>query len=153
MKENFIVTDNIKDILEGLSLWVSIFKFLAISHLCEWSEREYLIMIENFEENLIKFYDVGSRTFISKDRKVGCDETFYLHTLRYYIPRVVCITYERHHCGIGIFSMQGFERRNKESKSCVKKFLNNRGNILVNNLRRIWDVYNNEDESDNKWLF
>ena len=143
MEENLILNDNIKDIIEGLSLWVSIFKFLAISHLREWSEREYVNKIEIFEENLMKFYDVGSRTFLSKDGKVGCDETFYLHTLRYYIPQVVRTTYERHHCGIGIFSMQGFERRNKESKSCMKRFTNHRGNILVNNLRRIWDVYSN----------
>ena len=45
--------------------------------------------------------------------------------------------------GVGIFSMQGFERRNKESKNTLKRFCNHRGNIVVPNLKRLWDIFHN----------
>ena len=47
----------------------------------------------------------------------------------------------KYHLGIRIFSMQGFEHRNKESKRTLRKFTNNKGNILQNNLGRLWDHF------------
>ena len=51
------------------------------------------------------------------------------------------ITFERHRLGVGIFTMQGYERRNKESKKTFKRFNNHKGNILVENINRLQDVY------------
>ena len=51
------------------------------------------------------------------------------------------ITFERHRLGVGIFTMQGYERRNKESKNTFKRFNNHKGNILVQNINRLQDVY------------
>ena len=37
--------------------------------------------------------------------------------------------------------MQGFKRRNKESKNILKRFSNNIGNITIPDLNRIWDIF------------
>ena len=37
--------------------------------------------------------------------------------------------------------MQGYERQNKESKNCFKRFTNKKGNFLVNNVRRLYDIF------------
>jgi hypothetical protein len=68
------------------------------------------------------------------------DESLYVHKLGYYMPVHVKITFERHRLVIGIFTMQGFERRNKESKNCIKRFSTGNRNcfsFLVNNMRRL----------------
>ena len=64
-----------------------------------------------------------------------------MHCLRFYIPKIVDITYKNHNLGIGIFTMQGFERRNKESKNILRRFSNGMGNIAIQNLKRLWDVF------------
>ena len=59
----------------------------------------------------------------------------------FYIPKLARQTWERHECGIGIYSMQGFERRNKESKSIMNKFNNNKQHRIPQQLRRLWDIF------------
>ena len=53
-----------------------------------------------------------------------------------------CERSEEHGLGLGIYTMQGFERRNKESKNVMNRFSNGVGNIVVSNLKRLWDVFN-----------
>ena len=101
----------------------------------------YIIQMLKFEGNLQEFYAAGSRTFLTKAGNVGIEETFYLHTLRYYMPVVACTTFVRHRTGVAIFTMQGFERRNKESKYFMKRFSNNSGNTCLNNMKRLWDRF------------
>ena len=137
LRENFISTNEIEDIMEGLELWEQMFKFLAITYL-DNGENNYVKAIERFERSVRRFYDVGSRTFLSSS---GEEETFYCHVLRFYMLPIAKKTYERHKLGLGIFSMQGFERRNKESKRCLTRTSNYRGNIVVNNVKRLWDYY------------
>ena len=72
---------------------------------------------------------------------IGDEETLYMHALRFYIPVIAKVTFDRHGVGIGIFNMQGFERRNKESKNTLQRFSNNKGNMVVPNLKRLWDVF------------
>ena len=141
-QENLVETNEIKDFRKALGLWKKIFKFLSITYIdCD----TYLKKMDQFEVDLKKFYDVGSRTFLSTHgTENGMEETFYCHALRYYIPDIARITYERHSLGVGIFNMQGFERRNKESKNCMKRFTNNKGNVVVNNMKRLWDVFKYE---------
>ena len=83
-----------------------------------------------------QIYLVGSTTFM-KANCVGDREMYYLHCLRFYIPKLARETWERHQCGIGIYSMQGFERRNKESKSIMNKFNNNKQHRIPQQLRRL----------------
>ena len=87
-------------------------------------------------------YTIGGKTFLTEDvTKPGGDETFYMHCLRFYMPKLAKETLEKHKLGLGIFTMQGFERRNKESKNTLKRFCNGKGNILSPNLARLFDVF------------
>jgi len=66
------------------------------------------------------------------------------------MPKIAEITLERHKLGVGIFTMQGFERRNKESKNTIKRFsTSNRKskNLMSNNLKRLLMVFMNEMNS------
>ena len=57
------------------------------------------------------------------------------------MPKIVDETWEKFKFGVGIFTMQGYERRNKESKNTLQRFSNNKGNIVVGNMKRLWDAY------------
>jgi hypothetical protein len=110
-----------------LTLWVSIFKFLGITCIEEREEREYLNRKDQFNMELKELYSKGLSTFLSKPGKPGIEEIFYCHALRHYMPRIAKVTYETHGTGVGIFNIQGFERKNKESKNCMKWFSSNEG--------------------------
>ena len=141
LEANLVQTDEIKNFIKALKIWVRIFKFTAKTYI-EDEDAIYLNKVEIFERDLKNFYEVGSRTFLSTDGTTnGSQESFYCHVLRYYVPRLVRTTFERHRLGIGIFTMQGFERRNKESKNCMKRFSNNKGNVVMNNMKRLYDVF------------
>ena len=142
LKSNFIEASTILDICQALSLWKKIFKFLGVTYVED--EVNYNDQLKEFEADVTEFYSVGKRSFLTKHGQVGSEETFYTHALRYYMPRIAKLTYERHRTGVGIFTMQGFERRNKESKNCIKRFSNNKGNVVVTNVKRIWDIFNHD---------
>ena len=150
MNENFISTTSTQDIIEGLRTWVDIFKFLGITYIVEDDDSNtYIKQMQKFEADVKKFYDVGSRSFLStvSSSRDGNAETFYSHSLRYYMPVIARKTYQTHQLGVGIFNMQGFERRNKESKNCMRRFSNNKGNVVVNNMKRLWDVFEYESNA------
>ena len=147
LQDTLVSTQEVEDIIKCLTLWSKIFKFLGISYLSTDARRQRYLSedIVKFNNNIKEFYDAGSRTFLSKKgSSSGTEETFYLHALRYYMPEIVKVTFERHQVGVGIFSMQGFERRNKESKNCMRRFCNHRGNIVVTNLKRVWDIFEHD---------
>ena len=98
--------------------------------------------MNSFVENVKKFYDIGKGSFMTKtQKKVGGNETFYLHCLRYYMPKRAKDTLEKHKLGLGIFTMQGFERHNKESKNTLKRFCNGKDDTLSPNLKKNYDVF------------
>mmetsp|Transcript_13585 Transcript_13585/g.20126 ORF Transcript_13585/g.20126 Transcript_13585/m.20126 type:complete len:199 (-) Transcript_13585:31-627(-) len=66
---------------------------------------------------------------------------FYSHCLRFYLPKHAEELFTEHGVGLGVFTMQGYERRNKESKNTLKRFTNHKGNILVQNMKRLWDIF------------
>ena len=146
LKDTLVETGTVTDIITALTCWIKIWHFLRISHLQDMTHGEYEGSRQDFKKNLICFYDAGSRTFLTKAENVGNQETFYLHTLRYYMPVIAETTFKRHQTGVGIFSMQGFERRNKESKSSMNKHSNGTGNILISNMRRLWDKFEYDNE-------
>ena len=51
-------------------------------------------------------------------------------------------TWEENGVGVGVFVMQGFEHRNKESKNTFKRFNNRKGDFNLKNLKQLWDVFN-----------
>lgn len=60
-----------------------------------------------------------------------------------YIPNMAKEIWTAHRCGIGIYIIQGFERRNKESKNTMRRFNNNKSQKLEQNLKRLWDLLYN----------
>ena len=133
------MTEEIKNYCKGLSLLKKIFTFTSISHI--ENGIEYSQKMRTFYSDVKDLYKYGKNTYL---RGNEYDETFYFHCLAFYLPKLAKITFERHNLGLGIFTMQGFERRNKESKNCFKRFTTNNKKsdaILVNNLRRLLQVF------------
>ena len=140
MRRKFVDTPTVKSICNVLLLWEKITPFLVITTI-ENNDAYKQKMLE-FEKNVKKLYKEGKLTILTKNPlKEGDSETFYLHCLRFYIPQIVKITYKKHNLGVGIFTMQGFERRNKESKNAMRRFSNNKGNIIISNMKRLYDVF------------
>ena len=105
-------------------------------------KEEYENKLLEFESNLKQFYNAGKHTFLTQNfSNPGDDETFYLHCLCFYMPKIANKTFEKHGVGLGIFTMQGFERCIKESKNIFKRFQNYKGNPVVHNLKRLYDVF------------
>ena len=50
-------------------------------------------------------------------------------------------TFKKYKMGIGIYSMQGIEQRNKESKNCAVCFTNNRYNLCTSTMKRLFDLF------------
>lgn len=101
---------------------------------------QYQSLIKRFEDNLKYFYAVGAKTFFTKNA-VGNEDNFYSHCLHYYLTVIVRQTFSVHGVQLGVFTIQGFERRNKESKNIFKRFNNGKGNILLQNIKRLSDVF------------
>ena len=64
-----------------------------------------------------------------------------MHYLRFYMPMIARKTMQDHQLGLGIFTMQGYERRNKESKNNLKRFKNGKRSLLITNLKQLWDIF------------
>ena len=120
LQSNFIESDTLNDLCDGLLLWQGISPFLNITTIEDADE--YKGKMETFTNNLKQFYTIGGRSFLTSNPSlVGNDETFYMHCLRFYLPKIAAHTLEIYKMGISIFTMQGFERRNKESKNILKQ--------------------------------
>ena len=138
LKDSFHDTNVLRDLCNGILLWAEITPFLVLTTIN--NHDEYQILKQKFVENVKEFFDIGGRSFLTKV-SVGNDETFYMHTLRFYLPRIADQTLNEFGLGLGVFTMQGFERRNKESKNTLLRFSNGKGNIVAPNLRRLYDVF------------
>ena len=134
LKEEYEASEVLDDLCNGLLLWEKITPFLLITKIDD--VEEYKLKLNAFENNLKEFYEIGGRSFLTKNpAEVGGDETFYFHVLRFYLPHIAKVTLDEHQLGLGIFTMQGFECRNKESKNILRRFNNGIGNIVIPNLK------------------
>ena len=115
--------EHIRDICEGLQRWLDITPFLVITIIDD--KAKYKSDLEKFESNLKKFYIVGAKTFLT-DKVKGDRENLYSHCLRYYLPKIAHELFELHGVGLGVFTMQDFERLNKEPKNTFKRFNSNK---------------------------
>ena len=103
------------------------------------TDDKYMEKLDVFEKNLKKFYQKGKYTYLREG-----DVPSYFHFFCFYLSQIAVTTYQRHNLGLGIFTMQGFERRNKESKTLLSKAstLNrNSPALLVNNIRRLQQLF------------
>ena len=120
---------------QALIIWYNIEKFLKIAEVKKEEVKAFLSRINKFETDIKLFYKTGVTTFLTKVEP-GDDETYYLHALRNYIPRFARQTWDNHRCGVGVFTMQGFERRYKESKTIMRKFTNNKQTKAGTNIKK-----------------
>ena len=140
LKSNIVHSDTLEEICKALQLWNEICSILTIS--VYENDEEFESNYHSFLTKVKAFYKTGTNTFLTTDpSNVGNDETFYLHVLRFYLPKIMSNLYLNHKVGLGICNMQGFERRNKESKNTMKRFFSGRGNILFTNMKRLWTVF------------
>ena len=94
-----------------------------------------------FKLDVKNLYNVGTKSFLSEKNEGDC-ETFYCHVLYAYMPMIVDDTWNKFQLGCGIFNMQGFERRNKESKEIFSKFINGKDNVVKQSLKRLYKKHN-----------
>ena len=135
----------VSQLVVSLELLPTIFSFITTSYI-EESDVIYLERLRQFKKDCLEFAKNGRLTFLVDER----DETMYVHTLCHYLPLHAKVTFERHRLGLGIFTMQGFERRNKESKNCIRRFsTGNRKSFsfLVNNVRRLLNIFVHETKA------
>ena len=74
------------------------------------STEEYLCEMTDFKSNVKKFYDCREVTFLSSstDKKED-EETFYLHTLRFYMPEISDETFKKHNWEWGYSICRGLK--------------------------------------------
>ena len=58
----------------------------------------------------------------------GNGDIFYCNCAKNCVPRIVRVTLDQLSCGIGIWTMKGFENRNKQSKNFYKRKTNGKCN-------------------------
>ena len=149
LTDNFHLSDYMYNLNLSLATWQELSQFIHISRVIqdgetdtETQERQYEAKMQEFTKKLKEFYTFGSKSFLCKlgDGK-GDLETFYLHTLRFYLPVIAEYTWDKYRLGLGVYTMQGFERRNKESKMALHRFTNKKGNIVKQSMIRLWDIF------------
>ena len=135
--DELFTTEETLDIIEALKVIKRIFDFTSITYIEDGVKYDELLV--QFKDDVKLLFRHGKDTFLA-----GNGVTFYFHCLRFYLPQIADITFKRHKLGLGIFTMQGFERRNKESKNTINRFstLNRKSDkLLVNNMTRLLQVF------------
>jgi hypothetical protein len=138
MKSTFTACDYLDTFCKSLSIWAELSRFIHIVQIPD--EQSYLTELDQFEKNVVDFYECGRTTFLTNNAD-GDIEFFYSHVVRFYLPRFARDIFDKHKVGLGVFTMQGYERRNKESKNTMKRFTNKKGNLVFQNLKRLWDIF------------
>ena len=64
-----------------------------------------------------------------------------MHILRYITGPLAKLTFERHGVGIGVFTLQGYERCNLESKFIFVRHTNKLNNFLIQILRKLTENF------------
>ena len=93
-------------------------------------------VFDTYKQLAYKFREHGLRSFMT-NRRTGDKETFYVHVITQYLPKIMTDTYQRHKLGVGIFSMEGFEYKNYTSKQVLNNRTNGKikSNIVLQSMR------------------
>ena len=116
---DFLATHFEEDDPEITSLTVRLGKlkpivdFLVLTRI-DSTDEVYLAKIQQITSDVTVLYSSWKDTFLRQAKRYN--ETFYFHCLRFYFPKLASDNFKRCCLGLGIFSMQGFERRNLERK-------------------------------------
>ena len=93
-----------------------------------------------FKQNIITCQKAAANTTLTKNM-LGDNENFYSRVLFCCYPCLMQKNWDEHKSGTGIFTLQGFERRNKESKNSARRFCNGRNNICQKAMNRVHDFF------------
>jgi hypothetical protein len=133
----------------AFNLWEEMHAFITKAEVKE--DDDYEQEIKKFEVEVKQFYEYGRTTFLaSKSGVIGSLETSYSHILRFNLAQLARITYQRHKVGIGVFTLQGYERRNKESKNVFVKHSNAKGNLCLHTMKGLTEQYHTVELKVNK---
>ena len=101
----------------ALRIYKKLHDFMAKTIIKDEDKEKHQQEIYQFEKDVIEFYKHGQDSFLKDHHSnLGGGETTYMHTFRFYVPRLAQRAWDELHVGIGIFNTQGVEARNKESK-------------------------------------
>ena len=92
---------------------------------------------ECFKTNVDIFYKHGLDSFLT-ERSKGDKETFYIHTISHYVYDIIKDTYRSHRLGPGVWSMEGFESKNAQSKRAVCIHSNRKGNLPAQSIAQMY---------------
>ena len=140
IENNFSEAEHLIHLAKVMKVWKNIQEFW---HKVTVNEATYMEELSKFRSDTKEFYEYGADKFLTKTTK-GNQEAFYSHTLRYYLPYIAEKKFHWHTLGLEIWTMQWFERRNKESKNVYNRFTNKKGNVLTSNLKRLSDIFIHE---------
>ena len=93
-----------------------------------------------FKNQLLIYQRAASHTILSINSSSD-SEGFYNHILFNYYPYLVDKFWREYKVDLGVFNLQRFERKNKESKKAARNFYNGRHNICTQLLNRIYDRF------------
>lgn len=129
---SFIFIDDYDDVKE----------FLSDSQLNKSSPKEEIAsaIVKSYKKYAKEFYDAGMKSFMTTST-MGDSETFYVHNIVFYMPSIIQDTYEKHKLGPGVWSMEGFEYKNAQSKRAVYTHSNRKGNLPAQSLAHLFLIY------------
>ena len=139
LEENFNSHEYLDSIITGLKLWVDLCTFIHLTTIDD--DDDYKNKMDTFESNLKIFFTAGGKSFLTKWVVVGDDKKFCFHCLRFYIPKIAKETFKENHLGAGVFTMQGYERRNKETKRAYNRHTNGKGYFPKQTLCHLLDHF------------
>ena len=128
-----------KDFVEVCKLWPKITEFIHIVDIDD--KNDYLKKLEEFKKNVKLFHKHGASNFLTSGLEEGDAETFYCHALRFYLPQQAEWLFKKCKVGLGVFLMQGFEHRNKQSKRCCATKSNGKGNPSTQSLCALFELF------------
>ena len=91
-------------------------------------------MITLYKKEATKFLNNAHASCLT-NKVQGDGETFYIHALSMYIPKIMRETYDSHMLGLGVFTMEGFEYKNYSSKHAIREHSNRKGNVCLQSLK------------------
>jgi len=143
IEESIECDDNnpeMRDFVKACKVWTKITKFINIAKVPDDKVDAYKTELEDFNKNVVAFCKCGGTTFMKGDQ-MGDNETFYLHVVRNYLPEIAKNVLENCQFGLGVFTMQGFEHRNKQSKRTFKLKTNSTGNIVLQSMKALCSLF------------
>ena len=102
----------------------------------------YSEVVKHFENNAKIFYEAGKKSFLFRGTDIGWKETSYMHILKYVTGPLAKLTFERHSVGIVVFTLQGYERRNQESKYLFVRHTNKLYDFVKQILIKLTEKFN-----------